>query len=92
MYVDTDHAGCLQTRRSASGWGYTSRATLHKGLALHAKRAIALSSGEAELFGVVKGGAGGLGCRSLLEDLGMRVDIEVVELQTDSSAAFGNGK
>ncbi len=39
-------------------------------------------------MGVVKGGAGGLGCRSRLEDLGMRADIDVVEMQADSSAAL----
>ena len=47
---------------------------------------IALSSGEAEFYGIVKGGSVGLGIKSVLEDLGVRRKIRV---NTDSSAAKG---
>ena len=47
---------------------------------------ITLSSGEAELHGVVKGGAGGLGMLSLFNDLGVKVKLN---LWTDSSASKG---
>ena len=50
------------------------------------QNAITLSSGEAELTGVVKGVAEGLGLQSLLQDLGETVEIEVL---ADSAAAIG---
>ena len=47
---------------------------------------IALSSGEAEYYGIVKGSSVGLGIRSVLADLGCKVRLVVC---TDSSAAKG---
>ena len=47
---------------------------------------IALSSGEAEYYGIVKGRSVGLGARSVLRDLGHKVRVCVM---TDSSAAKG---
>ena len=47
---------------------------------------IALSSGEAEFNGVVRGAGVGLGYQSLLRDLGIDIPIRV---WTDSSAAVG---
>ena len=45
---------------------------------------IALSSGEAEFYGIVKGGSIGIGLRSVLGDLGIDARIRV---HTDASAA-----
>ena len=50
------------------------------------QKAITLSSGEAELTGVVKGVAEGLGMQSLLLDLGESLELEV---HADSAAAIG---
>ena len=50
------------------------------------QKTVTLSSGEAELGGVVKGASEALGLRSLARDLGLDVSIE---LHTDSSAALG---
>ena len=47
---------------------------------------IALSSGEAELYGIVKAAAEALGMRSLLRDLGCEMSVTV---KSDSSAAIG---
>ena len=47
---------------------------------------IAISSGEAEYYGMVKGGSIGLGTRALAQDLGMHVKIR---LHSDASAAIG---
>ena len=47
---------------------------------------VALSSGEAEFNGVVRGSGIGLGCRSLMLDLGIELPVRV---WTDSSAAIG---
>ena len=50
------------------------------------QKAITLSSGEAELGGVVRGTCEGLGLVSLAKDLGVALQLEVY---TDSSAAVG---
>jgi hypothetical protein len=47
---------------------------------------VALSSGEAEYYGIVKGASIGLGLRSMLRDFGIEVTIRV---NTDASAAKG---
>ena len=47
---------------------------------------IALSSGEAEYYGVVKASSVGLGIKSMMSDLGFSMDLEVL---TDASAAKG---
>jgi hypothetical protein len=83
--VDTDHAGCLKTRKSTSGgiirlgkhtirtWSLT-------------QAVVALSSGEAEYYGIVKGASISLGTQSILKDLGVHADVH---MYTDSSAAKG---
>ena len=47
---------------------------------------IALSSGDAEYYGIVKGGSAGLGLRSVLRDLGVEFRLSI---STASSAAKG---
>ena len=47
---------------------------------------IALSSGEAEFYGIVKGASNALGITGVLRDLGVNLDVAV---STDSSAAKG---
>ena len=47
---------------------------------------VALSSGEVELRGIVRGASEGLGIQSLAADLGLEVKLEVF---TDSTAAEG---
>ena len=47
---------------------------------------IALSSGEAEYYGVVKASSVGLGIKSMMADLGFRMDLAIL---TDASAAKG---
>ena len=51
-----------------------------------AQPVIALSSGEAEYYGMVKGTGNALGTTGVLRDLGIRLEIT---LYTDSSAAKG---
>ena len=49
---------------------------------------IALSSGEAEYYGMVKGSSVGLGIRALMRDLGWEYP-KSIEVKTDASAAIG---
>ena len=50
------------------------------------QQTVALSSGEAELKGIVKGAAEGIGMQNIAKDLSIYYDIH---LFTDSSAAMG---
>ena len=52
------------------------------------QKTVTLSSGEAELYGVVKGATESLGLRSLGEDMRIQDHI-VIDLHADSSAAIG---
>ena len=85
VYVDTDFAGCAETRRSTSGG-----CALHGGHLLKhwatTQKVVTLSSGEAELAGVVKGVGEALGLQSFARDLGIAIEIRV---HADSSAAIG---
>ena len=47
---------------------------------------IALSSGEAEFYGIVKGASNAMGISGILDDLGVNLSVS---LSTDSSAAKG---
>jgi hypothetical protein len=84
-YVDTDFAGCTATRRSTSGGCAMRGSHLIKHWS-STQKAVTLSSGEAELCGIVKGTAEALGIQSLGRDLGIEMDVC---MYTDSSAAAG---
>ena len=85
VYTDTDWAGCPRTRKSTSG-GCVILGTHPIKSWSSTQSSVALSSGEAEFNGVVRGAGVGLGYQSLLEDLGIAVGLRV---WTDSSAAIG---
>ena len=85
VFTDTDWAGCPRTRKSTSGGSVILGAHAVKSWST-TQSSIALSSGEAEFNGVVKGAGVGLGYQSLLRDLGIDVPVRV---WTDSFAAVG---
>jgi hypothetical protein len=85
VYVDSDWAGCKSTRKSTSGGAITWGGGLLKSWS-RTQGCVALSSGEAEFYAAIKGGAEGIGVRSLLADMGMVVKVEVYQ---DSTAAKG---
>ena len=84
-WSDSDWAGCTTTRKSTSGgvlfignhviktWSTT-------------QDVLALSSGEAEYYALVKCGSQALGLREMMNDLGMEFKVH---LKTDASAAVG---
>ena len=85
VYSDTDWAGCLRTRKSTSG-GCIVLGT-HMTKAWSATQAsLALSSGEAEYYGVVRAAGIGLGLQALLGDAGVVLPLRI---WTDSTAAMG---
>ena len=82
-WVDTDYAGCLRTRKSTSGGLINIGTHLVKSWSA-TQKPIALSSGEAEYYGVVRGAATSKGTQPILKDMGIKLELEVL---TDSSAA-----
>ncbi len=85
VYSDTDWAGCQRTRKSTSGGCLMLGSHLIKSWS-STQQAVALSSGEAEFYGVVKAAGMALGYMSLLEDLGVVLPVRV---WTDSTATIG---
>jgi len=85
VYVDTDHAGCLRTRKSTSGERGLAGTHLLKSRS-GTQPVITPSSGEAELHGVARGGVVGPGFLSLMADLGIAL---AMRLWTDSTASQG---
>ena len=83
--VDTDFAGCIRTRRSTSGGMIFIGQCLVKHWST-TQATVAISSGEAELVGIVKGATQGLGFQALAADLGFNFKIKVM---SDSTAAMG---
>ena len=84
---DTDHAGCLKTRKSTS----CSMMFLGKHLvksSASTQAVIALSSGESEFYGAVKAASTGLGMIHLLIDMGVDLQ-EPLDLKLDASAGIG---
>ncbi len=86
VYVDSDYAGCPRTRKSTSGGCVMMGSHLIKAWSSTQNNVISLSSGEAELYSIVKGVGQGLGIRQFLEDLGVSAAMRV---HTDSAAAQG---
>ena len=83
VWVDTDHAGCLETRKSTSGGVIMLNNHPIKDYSV-TQSVISLSSGEAEYYGMVRGTSIGLGIVALLEDLGIQRRLRIC---TDASAA-----
>ena len=88
IWTDTDFAGCVRTRKSTSGGVATFGGHMIKSWC-SAQAIVALPSGEAEYYAIVKGASIGLGLRSMLGDFGVHVTIRI---NTDASAAKGMAK
>ena len=85
LYQQFDHAGCLLTRKSTTGFVVTTgRHCIKHGSNLPST--IALSSGESECYALVKAAAIGLSIQALMADGNEKYDLI---LYSDSSAARG---
>jgi hypothetical protein len=85
VWTDTDFAGCKRTRKSTSG-GMAALGQHFIKSWCSTQAIVALSSGEAEFYGIVKGASVGIGLRSMMSDFGIQMTIKV---NTDASAARG---
>jgi len=84
IWSDTDHAGCMETRKSTTG----GVVMLGNHILKHwssTQTIISLSSGEAEYYGCVRAGSHALGFRSMMNDLG--VNEKPLRIKTDASVA-----
>ena len=76
VWCDADHAGCLRTRKSTTGYciriGGSTTKTSCKGQAV-----IALSSGEAEYYSLTSAACNALGEQSVLRDWGLWFPIHI---------------
>ena len=90
--MDADHAGCVETCRSSSGYVVMHGShCLKHGSSIQST--IALSSGESEFYSAIKTAAVLLGMKQLFEDLGVELTASCStnspEIHTDSSASKG---
>ena len=81
--TDTDFAGSKASRKSTSG-GLVQLGTHAVKSWSSTEAVVALSSGEAEYYGIVRGASEGFGSRSVLKDLNVEARLRLKE---DSSAA-----
>jgi len=82
---ESDHAGCVRTRRSTTGLALFHGAHLLKASA-NTQTVIALSSGESEFYAIVRGTSVGLGAQSMCKDFGIAKELIV---ETDATAGRG---
>jgi hypothetical protein len=85
VYVDSDWAGCRETRRSTNGGVLMVRGMCLK-VWSSTQTVVARSSGEAEYYAAVKGASEAMGFQSGCRDLGIELKIQML---TDSSACQG---
>ena len=85
-WVDTDYAGCNRTRRSTSGGIVVNVIHVVKSWS-STQKIVALSTGEAEYYGMVKGATMGIGVKSLMGDMGIVRNKINLKVHTDSSTA-----
>ena len=84
-FTDCDWAGDRETRKSTSGGAVTFGLHTLKTWAT-TQTVLALSSGEAEFYALVKGAAQSFGIMAMFADFGLEVSCTVC---TDASAAIG---
>jgi len=83
IWSDSDHAGCLETRKSTSGGivMFGSHCIKHWSTT---QSVISISSGEAEYYACVKAGSTGLGIVHLIGDFDVKKRLRI---KTDASVA-----
>jgi len=85
VYTDSDWAADKETRRSVSCLAERLGDHLLE-VSVAKQTVVALSSGEAEFYGIVRAAAHGIQTKQLLEAVGLKLQLTVL---SDSSAARG---
>ena len=86
-WTDSDFAGCQKSRKSTSGGIIRHGGHIIKSWST-SRAVVALSSGEAEYYALVKGSSGAIGTTNLCDDLGVIMDGPI-RVNIDASAAIG---
>ena len=86
-WADSDFAGCEKSRKSTSAGVAFYGNHLVKSWATN-QAVLALSSGEAEYYALVKAASVSLGLKALGEDMGLDFS-EPIEIKSDATAAIG---
>ena len=86
--TDSDHAGCVITRRSTTGTAIYHGQHLLRASA-NTQTVISVSSGESELYAIVRGASAGLGCQSMARDFNQTKGLVI---KTDATAGKGMGQ
>ena len=73
VFTESDHAGYLKGHKSTSSSKLSQGSHMLRSTST-TQRVIALSSGESELYALVKGTSAGLGAVSLLKELGVDIN------------------
>ena len=89
VWTDTDFAECKKGRKSTSGGMLLHGTHVIKSWSTN-QATIALSSGEAEYYGMVKGASQAMGLRAIAVDIGVSF-VGPIQINTDASAAIGIG-
>ena len=87
VLVDSDHAGCVITRKSTNG-DVVKYGAHTLGHGAHMQSTVSLSSGESEFYALVKGAARGLMIQAMFDDWEIAANVRI---QSDSSAAIAFG-
>ena len=87
VWSDSDFAGCKKSRKSTSAGVLMLGAHTLKTWATN-QAVLALSSGEAEYYAIVKAASVAMGIRSLAADLGIKFECPIA-IKSDASAAIG---
>lgn len=83
MWTDSDFAGCIKTRKSTFGGVVMHGSHLVKPWGI-TQAGIALSSGEAEYYAMVKAGCMGIGMQIIMAGLEVKAGLDII---TDARAA-----
>ena len=87
VFSDSDHAGCLKTRKSTSCTIVSFGAHMVKSTS-STQGVVALSSGESEFYAAVKSARIGLGMTNMLKDMGVEI-TEPLDERLDATAGIG---
>ena len=87
-HADTDHAGCVRTRKSTTG-GVMMAGSSQLRSFCRGQSVIALSSGEAEYYGLVTMACEAIGEQAMARGFGVRLPIKIW-LDATAGAAIGS--
>ena len=86
-FTDSDFAGCHKSRKSTSGGVIMLGNHIIKSWSTN-QAVVALSSGEAEYYAMVKAASQAIGLQNMASELGVSYE-QPIQLNTDASAAIG---